>query len=115
MTSKLGSESLKSKSISSSPTGFSSTRGRDNLFFFFIVLLSISTENIKTAIWDCNSLKSPGPDGISFGFIKEFWDPLKFDMMRFLNEFNTNGRIVKGNKQLFNRLHVQNLVKIIAQ
>jgi len=24
-------------------------------------------------VWDCDSFKAPGPDGISIGFIKEFW------------------------------------------
>lgn len=28
--------------------------------------------SLKRAIWDCESYKSPGPDGINFGFIKEF-------------------------------------------
>jgi hypothetical protein len=28
---------------------------------------------VKSAVWDCDSYKSPGPDGINFGFIKEFW------------------------------------------
>lgn len=30
-----------------------------------------SLEEVKQAIWDCYSFKNPGPDGISFGFIKE--------------------------------------------
>jgi len=30
-------------------------------------------DEVKQAVWDCNSFKSPGPDGITFGFIKQFW------------------------------------------
>lgn len=32
-----------------------------------------SIDEVKAAVWDCDSFKSPGPDGINFGFIKEFW------------------------------------------
>ncbi|MCI47741.1 hypothetical protein A2U01_0068983, partial [Trifolium medium] len=28
---------------------------------------------VKAAVWDCDSFKSSGPDGIYFGFIKDFW------------------------------------------
>jgi len=31
-----------------------------------------SEAEVKAAVWDCDSFKSPGPDGIHFGFIKEF-------------------------------------------
>lgn len=29
-------------------------------------------EEVKAAVWDCDSFKSPGPDGIHLGFIKDF-------------------------------------------
>jgi len=38
---------------------------------------------VKAAVWDCDNFKCPGPDEITFGFIKDFWDILKEDMMRF--------------------------------
>jgi hypothetical protein len=38
----------------------------------------------KHTIWDCYSFKSQGPDGINFGFIKQFWMELKDDFMRFV-------------------------------
>ncbi|XP_024636355.1 uncharacterized protein [Medicago truncatula] len=31
-----------------------------------------SVDEVKAAVWDCDSFKSPGPDGINFGFIKDF-------------------------------------------
>lgn len=31
-----------------------------------------SLAEVKQAVWDCDSFKSTGPDGVSFGFIKEF-------------------------------------------
>jgi len=53
-------------------------------------------EEVKQAVWDCDSFKSPGPDGISFGFLKKFWPELKDDFMRFVLEFHRNGRLIKG-------------------
>ena len=30
-----------------------------------------SVDEVKEAIWDCNSFKFPGPNGVNFGFIKD--------------------------------------------
>jgi len=65
-------------------------------------LIKIFTiEKVKAAVWDCDSYKFPGPDGISFGFIKDFWDIFKDDVMRFLLEFHRNGRLSKGINSTF--------------
>jgi len=61
-------------------------------------------EEVKQAIWDCDSYKSPGPDGVSFGFIKQFWSILKGDFMRFVMEFHRNGRLSKGINATFTAL-----------
>jgi len=53
-------------------------------------------EEVKQAIWACDSYKSPGPDDIHFGFIKQFWMVLKDNFMRFITEFHRNGRLTKG-------------------
>ena len=53
-------------------------------------------DEIKQAIWDCGSEKSPGPDGLNFKFIKKFWQVIKPDVLRFLNEFYVNGIFPKG-------------------
>ena len=58
-------------------------------------------EEVKSAVWDCDNFKSPGPDGISFGFIKEFWDMLKNDLIRFMVEFHRNGKLAKGINSTF--------------
>jgi len=60
-----------------------------------------SMTEVKQAVWDCESYKSPGPDGISFGFIKEFWDLLQDDFLRFMVEFHRNGRLTKGLNSTF--------------
>jgi len=53
-------------------------------------------EEVKQAIWDCGGFKSPGPNDISFGFIKQFWSDMKDDFMRFVSEFHHNRRLTKG-------------------
>jgi exonuclease III len=50
-------------------------------------------EEVKRLVWDFDSFKSPGPDGISFGFLKQFWPELKEDFMHFVSEFHRNGRL----------------------
>ncbi|KHN41683.1 hypothetical protein glysoja_040838, partial [Glycine soja] len=44
-------------------------------------------EEITCAVWSCGNDKSPGPDGFNFRFIKHFWQELKPDFLRFLDEF----------------------------
>jgi hypothetical protein len=56
---------------------------------------------VKAAVWDCDSFKSPGPDGVNFGFFKDFWVELKGDVMRFLSEFHRNGKLTKGINSTF--------------
>jgi hypothetical protein len=56
---------------------------------------------VHAAVWDCDSYKSPGPDGINFGFLKEFWPELKGDIMRFITEFHRNGKLTRGINSTF--------------
>jgi len=60
-----------------------------------------SLEEVKQAVWDCDSFKSPGPDGISFYFIKKNWELVKDDFMRFLVDFHRNGKLSKGINSTF--------------
>lgn len=60
-----------------------------------------SVDEIKAVVWDCDSFKSSGPDGINFGFIKDFWLDLKDDIMRFVSEFHRNGKLSKGINTIF--------------
>ncbi|KAL8547280.1 hypothetical protein ACS0TY_006850 [Phlomoides rotata] len=41
------------------------------------LVAAFSREEIKQAIWSCDSNGSPGPDGFSFGFFKAHWGLLK--------------------------------------
>jgi len=58
-------------------------------------------EEVKAAVWDYDSFKCPRPDGITLGFVKDFWDILQVDVMRFLMEFHRNGRLAKGINSTF--------------
>jgi len=51
---------------------------------------------VKAAVWDCDNFKSPGPDGVNFGLIKDFWEEVKGDVMRFISEFHKNGILSRG-------------------
>jgi exonuclease III len=60
-----------------------------------------TVEEVKQAVWDCDSFKSPGPGGINVGFIKDFWHELKDDFLRFFVEFHRNGKLTKGVNSTF--------------
>jgi hypothetical protein len=60
-----------------------------------------SEVEVKEVVWDCDSFKSPGPDGVNFGFFKDFWDDMKGDIMRFISEFHRNGKLTKGLNSTF--------------
>jgi hypothetical protein len=56
---------------------------------------------VKEAVWDCDSFKSLGPDGVNFGFFKDFWEEVKGGVMRFISEFHRNGKLTKGINSTF--------------
>jgi len=53
-------------------------------------------EEVKAILWDCDSFKSSGPFCINLGFIKEFWQEMKDDIMKFVFEFHHNSKLSKG-------------------
>nr|GEY54451.1 hypothetical protein [Tanacetum cinerariifolium] len=55
-----------------------------------------SLDEIKTAVWDCDRNKSPGPNGFSFAFIKKYWDLIKTDILEFVNSFFISGSMPQG-------------------
>jgi len=59
-------------------------------------------QEIKEAGWDCDSFKSPRPDGVNLGFIKDFWDMLMVELLYyFFAEFHINGMLTKGFNSTF--------------
>ncbi|XP_028236709.1 uncharacterized protein LOC114416026 [Glycine soja] len=66
----------------------------------FLVVPFLDLE-IKEAVWSCDGDKCPGPDGFNFKFIKEFWEMLKTDFRRFVDEFHVHGSFPRGNNASF--------------
>jgi hypothetical protein len=65
-------------------------------------LTKLFTEaEVSAAVWDCDSFKNPGPDGVNFGFFKNFWEEMKGDVMRFISDFHHNVRLTKGLNSTF--------------
>ncbi|KAJ9562981.1 hypothetical protein OSB04_008141 [Centaurea solstitialis] len=56
----------------------------------------ITMEEIKSAVWSCAGSKAPGPDGLSFSFIKKFWDIVKLDIFNRVSHFESTGRLARG-------------------
>ncbi|GKC55783.1 RNA-directed DNA polymerase, eukaryota [Tanacetum coccineum] len=56
----------------------------------------VSNEEIKRAVWDCGTDKSPGPDGFTFGFYRRFWNLIENDVYDVVKYFFTYGVIPKG-------------------
>lgn len=55
-----------------------------------------SNLEIKDAVWDCGSDKSPGPDGFTFKFFKNHWDIIEKDVISFVKHFETSSHIPRG-------------------
>ncbi|GKB46476.1 RNA-directed DNA polymerase, eukaryota [Tanacetum coccineum] len=56
----------------------------------------VSEIEIKKAIWDCGSDKSPGPDGFTLAFYKRYWSTLKNDIMAYVRGFFDSSNIPSG-------------------
>jgi len=55
-----------------------------------------SVAEVKVSVWDCDSYKSHGLDGVNFGFIKDFWEELQTDVIWFVSDFYRNGKLTIG-------------------
>ncbi|XP_004516137.1 uncharacterized protein [Cicer arietinum] len=51
-------------------------------------------------VWDCDTYKSLGPNKAHFGSVKEFWENIKGDFMRFISDFHVNERLPNLNRRL---------------
>jgi hypothetical protein len=52
--------------------------------------LSITLEEIKIAVFDCNGNKAPGPDGIPFLFYQQYWTLVSKDIFNLVQAFYNN-------------------------
>jgi hypothetical protein len=60
-----------------------------------------SMEELKTMVWDCDSYKCPGPDGVNLGFIKDFWEDMKVELLCYVFDFHHNGKLMNGINSTF--------------
>lgn len=70
---------------------FNMISAEDNAF----LTAPFSLEEIKDAIWSCDSDKSSRPDGFNFNFYKKFWELLKHEVYDFIQEFFLNAAFLK--------------------
>jgi len=66
-----------------------------------MLVSNFSEEEVRDAIWGCDSSKSPGPDRFNFGFIKSCWDILKKDVMNAVKDFAGFGCWPRGSNASF--------------
>nr|GEV13876.1 nucleotide-binding alpha-beta plait domain-containing protein [Tanacetum cinerariifolium] len=75
----------------------------------------VSREELKTAVWDCGTDKSSGPDGFTFGFYRQFWSTIENDVFDVVNHFFSCSDIPKGCNSSFialiSKVPAANLVK----
>nr|GFC62486.1 RNA-directed DNA polymerase, eukaryota, reverse transcriptase zinc-binding domain protein [Tanacetum cinerariifolium] len=75
----------------------------------------LTKEELKLAVWDCGTDKSPGPDGFTFGFYHHFWSLIEQDVFDAVNHFFIHGDIPKGGNPslitLIPKVPAANLVK----
>ncbi|KAH1255283.1 Transposon TX1 uncharacterized protein [Glycine max] len=62
---------------------------------------------ITSGVWDCGGDKSPGPDGLNFNFIKQFWKILKPDFIRNSADFSPWWKDLKS---VFQQQHHNSLI-----
>lgn len=56
----------------------------------------ITIEEIKAVVWACGSDQAPGPDRLTFKFVKTYWEIMKSDVIAFVKHFEMFGRFARG-------------------
>nr|GEW39854.1 nucleotide-binding alpha-beta plait domain-containing protein [Tanacetum cinerariifolium] len=54
----------------------------------------VSKEEIKKAVWDCGTDKSPGPDGFTFDFYRHFWSAIENDVVEAVSMYKIIAKIL---------------------
>ena len=56
-----------------------------------VLMAPFSEEDVKTAVFDTEHKKAPGPDGFSTEFYQFFWEIMKPNLMSLFYEFHVGG------------------------
>ncbi|GKB44769.1 RNA-directed DNA polymerase, eukaryota [Tanacetum coccineum] len=62
---------------------------------------SVTYDEIKRAVWDCGTNKSPGPDGFTFNFIRRYWKGIDKDVVKDVEEFFVSSKFPPGSNSSF--------------
>nr|GFA22604.1 RNA-directed DNA polymerase, eukaryota [Tanacetum cinerariifolium] len=62
---------------------------------------AVSKEELKRAMWECGTDKSPRPDGFSFSPYRQFWSSIENDVFAVVSHFFTFGDIPNGCNSCF--------------
>ncbi|GJS76696.1 hypothetical protein Tco_0726577 [Tanacetum coccineum] len=62
---------------------------------------NITREEIKRAVWECGTDKSPRPDGFTFGFYRRFWCVIENDVVEAVKTFFQDATFPKGGNASF--------------
>ncbi|GJZ59966.1 RNA-directed DNA polymerase, eukaryota [Tanacetum coccineum] len=62
---------------------------------------NVTYDEIKRAVWDCGTNKSPGPDGFTFDFFRRYWYVVHDDVVKAVEEFFISGTFPPGCNALF--------------
>nr|GFA80938.1 RNA-directed DNA polymerase, eukaryota [Tanacetum cinerariifolium] len=57
---------------------------------------AVNYNEVKNAVWDCGTNKSPGPDGYTFEFYRRYWNIIDTDVVAAVNQFFTIGFFPPG-------------------
>jgi hypothetical protein len=57
---------------------------------------TFTPKEVKAAIWECDSNKAPGPDGINFFFIKKAWETIRDNIYGLVDDFYLSGLLPDG-------------------
>ena len=59
------------------------------------LVMGVSNQEIKEALWDIGDTKAPGSDGFSARFFKATWNDTGAEVCAAVKEFFQNGRLVR--------------------
>ncbi|GJS10251.1 RNA-directed DNA polymerase, eukaryota [Tanacetum coccineum] len=62
---------------------------------------NVTYDEIRKAVWDCGTNKTPGPDGFTFDFIRKYWKIIDRDVVNAVQEFFASSHFPPGTNSLF--------------